>query len=97
MIKILTISCILFLVGCANTSPSVIEEPTLPVEKHVGAVFCEHKYDFLRNFTYTPPIKEYKHSIMGEIITTYEFLLTNGQKHFLSSIEQDNYQCKTVD
>lgn len=96
MKKLFYIFAILILVGCTKTVP-VIEEPILPVVGVDGTVLCEHRYDSRRSFAYTPPVKAYEQVLMGQTLVTYEFLLTNGQKHFLSGMEQDNYHCKQVE
>ena len=95
MKPLLYIVTFFLLVSCSVTVP-LIEEPALPVVTFDGDVLCIHKHDPDRNFAYTPPVKEYRQVIMGETIFTYEFVLTSGEKHFLSGSEQINYQCNPV-
>ena len=90
--KLAYILAFVALVGCSATV-KVKDTPLIAPE---GAVACAHSHDSSRNFVYNPPIKEYKHTVLGRDMITYEFILISGETHFLSGDEENNYECNEV-
>ena len=54
---------------------------------------CEHKYSDQRDFNYVGQVKSFTETMFGESVTTYTFVLLNGEKHYLSGDELANYDC----
>lgn len=91
---------ILFLVlvaGCTTPSPK-ITDPKITGPKitsyMVNVHLCKHKYDEERNFYYQDQVKIQDKEIFGEVVFLFYYTLLNGQSHFLSGDEVENYICK---
>jgi len=81
------LAIVVLLVGC---STATVDAPPA----HEGAITCVHTHDDTRNFTYMQPVKKYEQTLFGEIVITYEFILTSGDTHFISGAEEENYECE---